>query len=368
MAIQQNGHHAIAPEQVQKAEEQLRTLQRQYDYDTKDYPLRYIMQLFEEENLFVPDYQRDLKWSGKLRVSFIESLLLGIPIAPLLIAQLDDGRLEIIDGTQRTRTLFEFFKNRLCLEASELEKLTEFAGFYFQDFSPARQRKFAEETLRIQVIYDETDESIRADIFNRVNKNSLPLTYNERRRGAFRGAFSDFIVRSADDAQFTKLCPVSEKRGRDERQELCLRFFAYSEKYEEFKHDVAPFLDEYVKTENQNLDENNLVKKTQNFEKMLAFVEKNFPYGFAKSAKAKATPRVRFEAISVGVHLALRENPEIVPQYMDWLESDEFIIFTTSDASNNEGKLTQRVEFVRDCLLNRKTKDELHYTRISQRL
>ncbi len=367
MAINQNGH-SIPLEQVEKAEAQLRDLQRQYDYDTKDYPLRYIMQIYEEELLFVPEYQRDLKWDEKLRISFIESLLLGIPIAPLLLAQLDDGRLEIIDGTQRTRTLFLFFKNQLCLSAPELEKLTEFAGFYFKDFSPARQRKFAEETLRIQVIYDETDESIRSDIFNRVNTNLLRLTYNERRRGALPGPFADFIVRCAGNERFTKLCPVSEKRGKDEQQELCLRFFAYSEKYEEFKHDVAPFLDEYVKTENQYFDEDNLAKKTQNFERMIAFVEKYFPHGFAKSAKAKATPRVRFEAISVGVHLALQENLEIVPEYMDWLESDEFIVFTTSDASNNEGKLKRRIEFVRDCLLNRKTNDELHYTRISQRL
>ncbi|MCU0427001.1 MAG: DUF262 domain-containing protein [Candidatus Kapabacteria bacterium] len=366
MAINQNGHNIIPPEQVEKAEEQLRTLQRQYDYDTKDYPLRYIMQLFEEDELFVPEYQRELKWSEKFRVSFIESLLLGIPIAPLLIAQLDDGRLEIIDGTQRTRTLLEFFKNRLCL--SELEKLTEFAGFYFKDFSLSRQRKFAEETLRVQVIYDETDESIRSDIFNRVNTQSLPLTSNERRRGAFPGPFTDFVVLSASDERFTALCPVSEKRGKDEHQELCLRFFAYSENYTDFEHDVAPFLDEYVQQENQQFDEQNQAKKSQNFEKMIVFVNQYFPHGFAKSAKSKATPRVRFEAISVGSHLALQENSETIPQYMDWLESDEFIEFTTSDASNNQGKLKRRVEFVRDCLLNRITKDDLNYTRISQRL
>ena len=86
---------------------------------------------------------------------------------------------------------------------------------------------------------------------------------------------------------------------------------------------------------------------------MIDFVGKNFPYGFAKSAKAKSTPRVRFEAISVGTALALRENPNLEVDNVDWLNSQEFKQYTTSDASNNEGKLKSRIEYVRDKLLGR---------------
>jgi hypothetical protein len=60
---------------------------------------------------------------------------------------------------------------------------------------------------------------------------------------------------------------------------------------------------------------------------------------------------VRFEAISVGTALALRENPNLTVQNVDWLSSDEFRIRTTSDASNNQGKLQGRIEYVRDQLL-----------------
>lgn len=38
-------------------------------------------------------------------------------------------------------------------------------------------------------------------------------------------------------------------------------------------------------------------------------------------------------------------------QEIDWLNSDKFKEYTTSDASNNEGKLKLRVEYVRDQLL-----------------
>ena len=95
---------------------------------------------------------------------------------------------------------------------------------------------------------------------------------------------------------------------------------------------------------------------------MVAFVKKYFepPYG-ARKGRDNATPRVRFEAISVGVHLALIQNPNLVPHYMDWLYSIEFKQHTTTDASNNQGKLKARIEFVRDCLLNTIPQESLHY-------
>ena len=89
------------------------------------------------------------------------------------------------------------------------------------------------------------------------------------------------------------------------------------------------------------------------FENMLEFVKDNFEFGFAKSQNATTTPRVRFEAISVGVALALKECPNLKIENIEWINSEEFKDHTTSDASNNEGKLVARVEYVRDKLLGR---------------
>ena len=86
---------------------------------------------------------------------------------------------------------------------------------------------------------------------------------------------------------------------------------------------------------------------------MLDFVDKNFPYGFAKSKNAKSTPRVRFEAISVGVALALRENKNLIVNNVDWIESDEFKVHTTSHASNSLNRVMGRIEYVKNMLLER---------------
>ena len=94
---------------------------------------------------------------------------------------------------------------------------------------------------------------------------------------------------------------------------------------------------------------------------MLKFVEKYLPNGFSKTLNSDSTPRVRFEAISVGVFLALQYDSTLKPTYMDWLTSNEFESEVASDGSNNSGRLTKRVNFVRDCLLNRIKKDQLTY-------
>jgi len=101
----------------------------------------------------------------------------------------------------------------------------------------------------------------------------------------------------------------------------------------------------------KNLDDFDEEKFRREFESMVEFTRENFPFGFAKSANAKATPRVRFEAIAVGVALALREKPDLKVTNINWINSEEFKEYTTSDASNNEGKLKIRVEYVKDQLL-----------------
>jgi len=89
----------------------------------------------------------------------------------------------------------------------------------------------------------------------------------------------------------------------------------------------------------------------QEFETMLKFVDDHFPHGFVKTEKAQTTPRVRFEAIAVGVALALRKRPDLTVSNLAWLHSAEFKKHTTSDASNSKPKVIARIEYVRDKLL-----------------
>lgn len=127
-----------------------------------------------------------------------------------------------------------------------------------------------------------------------------------------------------------------------------IRFFAFLDHYQEFNHRVDSFLDDYIESTKDSFDGEKM--KTE-FDRMLSFVKKYFPFGFAKTSRAKSTPRVRFEAISVGVALALREKPDLVPQSMEWLDSEEFKRHTTTHASNSPARVSGRILYVKNMLL-----------------
>lgn len=355
----------ITDREREKAEKQIKSLQIPYDYDTKEYPIEVLLYKFKTgeikdgASIYIPNYQRNFVWSEYEMSRFIESLLLGVPIQPIF-ASLDDetGFIEIIDGSQRIRTIDHFVADKLILK--ELKKLNEFNGFRYNDLSKSRQNKFQTISLRFQIISDKATEEIKQDIFYRLNTSGNKATDSEVRKGSFSGDFYNFIISISKNALFRTLAPLSEtklKRGDD--QELVLRFFAYSDLGEHPKVRGKAFLDNYVQDMKKTGFDKELCE--ENFNKMLLFVQEHFPYGFKKSPKSDSTPRVRFEAISVGVHLALQYSPYLVPTSFGWLDSEEFNNQVASDGSNNSGRLTSRVNFVRDCLLGKINDDDLTY-------
>lgn len=348
----------LSDERLSAIEEQIQRESVPYIYDTKEYPVEVIIEKYKRDQIFVPHYQRDYVWKREEKSRFIESVFLGVPIMPFLVSVSgSDAELEIIDGSQRIRTLVEYCEDGFKL--SGLKKLTELNGTVFSELSESRKQKFRYRDFRLHVVTDKADLDIRADIFNRVN-SANKLKPSETRKGAYQGAFFKFIVECSQLEIFRKVCPIPENKAkRGEYEEMALRFFAYAESYQNFKHDVAPFLDEYLKTKNKGFDRDVMAA---DFERVMLFAEQYLPYPyFARKGRDKATPRVRFEALSVGIYLALKQNPDIepTPEELHWIDSDEFKKLTTSDASNNQGRLTGRIEFVRDCLLGRQK--ELHY-------
>ena len=90
------------------------------------------------------------------------------------------------------------------------------------------------------------------------------------------------------------------------------------------------------------------------FRATLNFAGIHFPNGFRRSPKHMTVPRIRFEAISVGITLALRLNATLDPSPVSaWLNSTEFQLLTRSDASNSRPRVVNRIHFVRDSLLGR---------------
>lgn len=104
-----NNQPKITDEQKEAAEAEIREKQKCVDYDTKEYPVEVLVQKYmkgienDTNELFIPDYQREMAWDEERQSKFIESVLLGLPIPYIFVADINDeesqkneARLEII--------------------------------------------------------------------------------------------------------------------------------------------------------------------------------------------------------------------------------------------------------------------------------
>ena len=350
----------FAEKRIEEILNQVKEKSTLYYYRTKDYPFEVICSKYGEEEdlnstLYVPGYQREFIWKPDRQSKFIESVLLGVPLTPFLVSEDKDSRLEIIDGSQRIRTLIAFYENKLKLR--KLEKLTEINTAKFKDLPPYLQNYIKNRDFRV-IVVDNAEIDIRQDIFERINTTSEKLTDAEIRKGSYSGKFYDLVLELKENEEFRSICPISkEKEKRGEYEELILRFFAYIDRYKEFKHDVAIFLNDYLEEINETDFDKDQYQGS--FYNMIKFITNNFPLGFRKENRSKSTPRVRFEAIAFGAYLAINENPDLKNPNLEWLESKGFKMQTTSDASNNPDRLKNRIEFVRDGLLGKLDNDRL---------
>ncbi len=120
----------ITETQKTAAEEQIRALRKEIDYNTRDYSIDFLIQQFRNDEFYIPDeYQRQYIWNDSDKNRFIESILLGLPIPLMFFSDTEDGRCEIIDGAQRTQAMEEFMSGDLIL--SDLKKLTSLNGLSY---------------------------------------------------------------------------------------------------------------------------------------------------------------------------------------------------------------------------------------------
>lgn len=363
MAKKTNGGQG--DEAVRSAEEALSAVARQVKFTVSEYPVSLYVGRFASDTgdrYFVPEYQRNLAWNDEQKSQFIESLLVGLPIPFLFFYQTNEGRMEIVDGSQRMRAMRAFLTEELRLR--DLVLVPELNGFRFCDLAEDRRRKLEDVSIRTIVLNTDTDPATRAEMFARINRAGTAANEAEVRRGSLPGPVTDLIKALAEAPSFTVATPMSTKAvGQREREELVTRFFAYVNtsftpegRFPGYRDRPKKFLYDYLKTANVAAkDDVELIGAMRlEFESMLMFVKRTFPHGFQKSGANHAVPRVRFEAISVGSALALRENPdvEVDPEEIDRrMQQANFDSEVVSDGANVRAKLERRIDLVKNILV-----------------
>ncbi len=342
---------------IDLVEQQIREKKKDIAFDMRDFTVDFLVHKFGNGSIYVPDYQQNFVWQKGRQSKFIESVILGFPIPIIFLADVreeeeendGEGKLEIVDGVQRIRTLTEFVTGNL--ELKELDILTNLKNKRFSDLSVSRQRRFLNTALRMIILTEESDPNVRALLFERINSGSVLLTDMEKRKDSYPGQFTDFIYNECTQnslfQSLTEFTTAVQKRG--EAEELILRFFAYSDQYPNFQSDAYPFLNSYLENKNKNGFDIQLYRSK--LDKMLKFVNLYFPNGFIKSQGSQKTPRVRFEAISVGTLLALEAKPDLKNPDVRWLNDPTFIKEITGSSTSSPKWIRSRIEYVKNKLL-----------------
>ncbi len=156
------------------AEAQIRAKKKEVDYDVKEFTVELMVHKFKHQQLYAPDYRKDFLWSPEKQAKFMESVILGIPIAPIFVvdtAKVGDkgSKWEIIDGIQRIYTLTRFVDNLLIIK--DLQLLTMLNDKTFADMSGPRQRRLLDTSLKFIVFSKKSDLQIRMELFQRINSS-----------------------------------------------------------------------------------------------------------------------------------------------------------------------------------------------------
>lgn len=367
---------------VELSEQQIYELRKTVRYDIRELTIEIIVNKYtkgkdydpevKDENadyyncIFVPEYQRDFTWDNVRQSRFIESVILGLPIPLIFVAENKDSAWEIVDGSQRVRTLRAFLYNKLQLKS--LDKLDTLNGFCFSDLDKSRQGKIKDTPIRMIVLSEDADDQVKKDMFERINRGSDLLKPMEKRKGIYLGEFRDFIYdKCANEKLFLKLAPIDKWLiNRQEKEELILRFFAFSDGYSHYPSNtgVANYLDEYLDKKNKELSRLSQEKRKQEldnyykqFISTLTFVDNFSEYGFRRTHNPQ-TKRVVFEAIAVGVNSALKVNSDVTfskRKMQELLNSKAFIDFTSGNVGNKKAyskeQVIGRIDFIKNGIL-----------------
>lgn len=369
---------------IESSEQQIYDLRKTVRYDIRELTIEIIVNKYikgknydpevKDENsdfyncIFVPEYQRDFTWDNIRQSRFIESIILGLPIPLIFVAENKDSAWEIVDGSQRVRTLNSFLSNKLQL--TSLDKLDKLNGFCFSDLDKSRQGKIKDTPIRMIVLSEDADDQVKKDMFERINRGSDLLKPMEKRKGIYLGKFRDFIYdKCANEPLFLKLAPIDKWLvNRQEKEELILRFFAFSDGYLHYPNNigVANYLDEYLDKKNKELEKLSPGKRKEEldnyynqFTATLTFVDNYSEFGFRRTHNPQ-TKRVIFETIAVGVNSALKVNPNVAfskRKMQELLNSKVFIDYTSGNVGNKKAyskeQIVGRINFIKNGILTK---------------
>ena len=198
-------------------------LKRKYDRTKKQGNDEENYSKINKKNQIILDseFQREVVWDRRQKSELIESVLMGLPIPVMYLFEDRYANLIVVDGRQRLTAFFEFLDNKF--ELSKLKILKDLSGKKFDDLKPVYQSKIEDYQLITQVIMPTTPDSIKFNIFDRVNRGGTALNNQEMRNALYQGNSTNLLNKLSRNDKFKIATNNSIKNKRMNDKYLILR-------------------------------------------------------------------------------------------------------------------------------------------------
>lgn len=231
-----------------------------------------------------PSFQRRDAWTDAEKSKLIESLMLGLPVPPIILAENKNRKNSyiVIDGKQRLLSIRRFFSEDKNAEFKPLKlKSLDILSFLngsaissIRENFPEYLRNLENQPIRTIVIKNWPDEPFLYTVFLRLNTGSKKLSSQELRQALKPGKFLDYLDEVTAESQ--PIMKVLNNKKADTRMkdiELSLRFFAYYYYLEDYTGNLKDFLDKTCERLNKDwsIKENEIKKTFSLFEQTIKF-------------------------------------------------------------------------------------------------
>jgi hypothetical protein len=303
-----------------------------------------------EPNQQTIGFQREFVWKKSQCDRFIESLLLGLPVPGIFLVKESSGKLLVLDGQQRLRTLSGFVEGILQGKEYVLDHVQEkWKGKRYKTLEPEDRRRLDDSIIHATIVRQDEpaeDQSSIYLIFERLNSSGTVLQPQEIRVALYHGEYASLLSRLNENTYWREL--YGRKSARLKDLELILRFFSLYYRASAYKKPMKEFLNKSM-ANNKNLTKYTGDELTTLFENVVTLIHDSI--GKRAFRLKNAVNAALVDSLMVGVASRLSsgpiENPILIEEHYRKLLHDQSYLKAVSSGTADEDSVTMRLSLAK---------------------
>lgn len=365
---------------IRNLERQIADERTRLSTDRMDISFGELINMYKAGELVIrPEYQRLFRWTRNQKTTLIESILLGIPVPPIFVAEDGNGIWELVDGLQRVSTIISFFGelddqllkistdevseesineensyegeenniNRWILESGSL--IEDLEGFDVDTLPKKYIINLKRAVCRVEILRGESNTAMKYELFKRLNSGGSKLTPQEIRNAIYRGIdpkvnlLTEELSKNQDFKDLVSISTQKKKELYD--QELILRFVAFLNNIDEINSNTEIFLDRFM--EQAVKDTNfNAEYYSEIFTSAIKMLKEKCGDTVFKNERNTFVPAY-YEGIMIGIAQNIEkyeEEPQLIQKKVDLLKRDNDFRKFSGSASNSRSRIKNRLK------------------------